>query len=116
MVIGALVLVLSPFAVALPAYAGDGSGDGGTTGKQGELTEDGEVAPYFQRYSTYLCSGYGPCRRAGYSNAGYRKGNHRMYWLMYSGHNCTNYAAYRMIKSGLPSQGRWRPRPLLIIR
>jgi len=103
LVIGAVVMALSPFAAALPAYAGDG----GTTGKQGELTEDGELAPYFQKYSTYLCSGYGPCRKAGYPNAGYRKGNHRMYWLMYSGHNCTNYAAYRMIKSGLGRQRPW---------
>jgi surface antigen len=96
-------MVLSPFATALPAQAGDG----GTTGKQGELTDDGELAPYFQKYSTYLCSGYGPCRKAGYSNAGYRKVNHRMYWLMYSGHNCTNYAAYRMVKSGLGRQRPW---------
>ena len=103
LVIGAVVTALSPFAAVVPAHAGDG----GTTGKQGELTEDGELAPYFQKYSTYLCSGYGPCRKAGYPNAGYRKVNHRMYWLMYAGHNCTNYAAYRMVKSGLGRQRPW---------
>ena len=30
-----------------------------------------------------------------------------MYWRMYAGHNCTNYAAYRMIKAGLPTQRPW---------
>ena len=30
-----------------------------------------------------------------------------MYWRMYSGHNCTNYAAYRMVKSGLPNERPW---------
>jgi surface antigen len=30
-----------------------------------------------------------------------------MYWRMYSGHNCTNYAAYRMVKSGLANIRPW---------
>jgi surface antigen len=30
-----------------------------------------------------------------------------MYWRMYSGHNCTNYAAYRMIKAGMPNERPW---------
>jgi surface antigen len=30
-----------------------------------------------------------------------------MYWRMYSGHNCTNYAAYRMVHSGLPNVRPW---------
>ena len=30
-----------------------------------------------------------------------------MYWRMYSGHNCTNYAAYRMVKAGLPNTRPW---------
>jgi surface antigen len=57
--------------------------------------------------STYLCSGYTDCARAGYSHAGYATVNDRMYWRMYSGHNCTNYAAYRMIRAGLPSERPW---------
>jgi surface antigen len=57
--------------------------------------------------STYLCTGYAGCRSAGYSDAGYGARNHRMYWRMYSGHNCTNYAAYRMIRAGMPNQRPW---------
>ncbi len=57
--------------------------------------------------STYLCSGYTGCTQAGYSNAGYSAVNDQMYWRMYSGHNCTNYAAYRMIKAGLPATRPW---------
>ena len=30
-----------------------------------------------------------------------------MYWRMYGGHNCTNYAAYRMVKAGLPNTRPW---------
>ena len=51
--------------------------------------------------STYLCTGYAGCRNAGYSDAGYGAVNSQMYWRMYSGHNCTNYAAYRMIQAGM---------------
>ncbi|WP_168929392.1 CHAP domain-containing protein [Nocardioides sp. GY 10113] len=57
--------------------------------------------------STYLCSGYSGCRSAGYSDDGYGANNGRMYWLMYSGHNCTNYAAYRMIRAGMPNSRPW---------
>lgn len=47
-----------------------------------------------------LCSGYSSCASAGYPNAGYSTANVNMYWNMYSGTNCTNYAAYRMVKAG----------------
>jgi surface antigen len=57
--------------------------------------------------STYLCSGYAGCRNAGYSDAGYGAVSSRMYWRMYSGHNCTNYAAYRMIKAGMSAERPW---------
>lgn len=57
--------------------------------------------------STYLCTGYAGCRNAGYSDAGYGANNSRMYWRMYSGHNCTNYAAYRMIQAGMSSERPW---------
>jgi surface antigen len=57
--------------------------------------------------STYLCTGYAGCRNAGYSDAGYGAVNSRMYWRMYSGHNCTNYAAYRMVKAGMPNERPW---------
>lgn len=57
--------------------------------------------------TTYLCSGYSGCRSAGYSDAGYGAVSNKMYWQMYSGHNCTNYAAYRVIKAGGPSSRPW---------
>src|SRR3954467_7003323 len=56
---------------------------------------------------TRLCYGYSTCARAGYSTAGYDRNNGTMYWRMYAGHNCTNYAAYRMVKSGLPNVRPW---------
>ena len=40
-------------------------------------------------------------------NAGYASANHTSYWRMYSGHNCTNYAAFRMVKAGMPSTRPW---------
>ncbi len=43
----------------------------------------------------------------GMGSAGYAANNTKMYWRMYSGHNCTNYAAYRMVQSGLPNQRPW---------
>ena len=57
--------------------------------------------------STYLCSDYRGCRDAGYSDAGYGAKNGAMYWRMYSGHNCTNYVAYRMIKAGMSTERPW---------
>src|SRR3954452_12696437 len=56
---------------------------------------------------TRLCYGYSTCARAGYSTAGYDRNNATMYWRMYAGHNCTNYAAYRMVLSGLPNERPW---------
>lgn len=54
-----------------------------------------------------LCWGYNGCARAGMGNGGYASVNNRMYWRMYSGHNCTNYAAYRMIHAGMPNARPW---------
>jgi surface antigen len=56
---------------------------------------------------TTLCTGYAACERAGMSSAGYADANRSMYWQMYSGHNCTNYVAYRMIRSGMPNSRPW---------
>ncbi len=63
--------------------------------------------PTSQASITYLCTGYDRCKDEGYSNAGYKRANHRMYWRMYSGHNCTNYAAYRMVRSGMSNERPW---------
>ncbi len=56
---------------------------------------------------THLCDGYASCARQGMGNGGYAAVNNRMYWRMYSGHNCTNYAAYRMVASGMPNVRPW---------
>ncbi|MCW2792363.1 MAG: domain containing protein [Nocardioides sp.] len=56
---------------------------------------------------TALCTGYVDCRDAGFGNAGYQGANDRSWWRMYTGHNCTNYAAYRMVKAGLPNDRPW---------
>lgn len=106
-----LLAVLSPFLTAVPVTA-----DPGPDAKEGSLAvaeaepngkADPQTPPYFTRYSTYLCSGYVGCKRAGYSHFGYKKHNHRMWWLMYAGHNCTNYVAYRMVKGGMSSRRPW---------
>lgn len=64
-------------------------------------------APVAQASSIYHCSGWQGCEDAGYSTAGYINAYDRMYWRMYSGHNCTNYVAYRMIKAGMPAERPW---------
>lgn len=59
--------------------------------------------------TTYLCKGYDACQRAGYPHAGYKavSAKKTMYWQMYGGHNCTNYAAYRLVRSGMPNKRPW---------
>ncbi len=57
--------------------------------------------------SSYLCWGYDGCATAGYSHAGYKQASKTMWWRMYSGHNCTNYVAYRMIQNGYSDQRPW---------
>lgn len=53
---------------------------------------------------TSLCAGvdYNVCISAGFTAHGYNDptANGTMYWTMYSGHNCTNYAAYMAIQNG----------------
>jgi surface antigen len=57
--------------------------------------------------ATLLCASYSGCAKAGMSNADYASANRTMYWRMYSGHNCTNYVAYRLVQSGLPDTRPW---------
>ena len=54
-----------------------------------------------------LCTGYRGCAAEGKGSAGYARANDRMYWQMYSGHNCTNYVAFRMVRRGMPNQRPW---------
>ncbi len=65
------------------------------------------VAPTASATVTTLCRGYAGCLAAGMSDSGYGKANKTMYWRMYAGHNCTNYAAYRMVRSGLANTRPW---------
>jgi len=57
--------------------------------------------------SRYLCTGYTACADLGFGNHGYSAKNSKSYWRMYGGHNCTNYAAYLMIKAGRSSERPW---------
>jgi surface antigen len=50
--------------------------------------------------SQTICQGFDFCANRGYSHQGYKTAKSRMYWNMYSGINCTNYVAYRMIRNG----------------
>ena len=57
--------------------------------------------------SAYLCVGYAACADLGMSNHGYSSTKGKSYWRMYGGHNCTNYAAYLMIKAGRSTSRPW---------
>lgn len=91
-----LLATLMP--LAGPATADDGGDDAPSLSKYGAVQ---------QRASAYLCTGYVGCAQAGYSHAGYRTAGATMWWGMYPGHNCTNYVAYRMVKSGMPNERPW---------
>lgn len=54
--------------------------------------------------TTTLCAGWTGCPAAGYSDAGYGAASKASYWRMFSGHNCTNYVAYRMIQAGMSTE------------
>ncbi|GAB2454638.1 hypothetical protein GCM10027062_38860 [Nocardioides hungaricus] len=101
---GALVAGLVALA---PASAATADGDRPVVGKVvGKAAPDRGPGAVYQR-SSYLCYGFKDCTAKGYSNAGYAKNIKTMWWRMYAGHNCTNYAAYRMVKSGLPNTRPW---------
>lgn len=58
--------------------------------------------------STIICKGFTACAKAGYSSFGYGPTEYKkMWWRMYSGHNCTNYMAYRMIRAGMSETRPW---------
>ena len=48
-----------------------------------------------------LCTGFAGCDSAGYSNFGYESVYTHSYWGQDSGHNCTNYVAYRFSAAGV---------------
>lgn len=49
------------------------------------------------------------CTGAGFKcdTTGYGKVAKKSYWTMASGHNCTNYVAYRLIQAGMPKNITW---------
>ena len=51
-----------------------------------------------------LCTGYDPCAAAGYPDGGYKAVSSTSYWRQSTGHNCTNYVAYRLVKNGMPNE------------
>jgi surface antigen len=54
--------------------------------------------------STTLCKGFKDCAREGRGTAGYASVYRRSFWSMRTGHNCTNYVAYRLTKGRLTSR------------
>lgn len=66
----------------------------------------GAASPAHADY-TALCTGYDACAEAGYSHFGYKEASGKSYWLMYAGHNCTNYVAYRLIQNGMSESRPW---------
>lgn len=48
-----------------------------------------------------ICSSFNGCNSKGMGNAGYQNVYTSSHWGTYGGHNCTNYAAYRLIKNGV---------------
>lgn len=48
-----------------------------------------------------LCTGFTACNNVGMGNAGYQNEYGISHWGMDGGHNCTNYAAYRLMSRGI---------------
>lgn len=49
-----------------------------------------------------ICSAKTKAQVAKCDRSDYADVMHKMHWRMYAGHNCTNYAAYRMQRAGVP--------------
>ncbi|WP_089911952.1 CHAP domain-containing protein [Lentzea albida] len=60
----------------------------------------GLAVPPANAVSTTLCTGYQGCASIGRGDGGYAANSGTRYWGMDPGHNCTNYAAYRLINNG----------------
>lgn len=54
-----------------------------------------------------LCSGYTACSANQMSDYGYASSAKNAYWRMATGHNCTNYVAYRLVKNGMANTRPW---------
>ncbi len=51
-----------------------------------------------------LCTGYDAVPTAGYPTPATRTTASTSYWSQSTGHNCTNYVAYRLVTNGLPNK------------
>lgn len=65
----------------------------------GQLTVG--AAPAQAASSATLCLGYDGCAALGMTDHGYEEASGRSFWRMYGGHNCTNYAAFLMVRAGM---------------
>ncbi|MDM4761453.1 CHAP domain-containing protein [Galbitalea sp. SE-J8] len=65
------------------------------------------AAPAYAGPGAIQCRGYAACEAQGKSAYGYPGASSVEYWRMVSGHNCTNYAAYRLISAGMSSVRPW---------
>ena len=54
---------------------------------------------------TTLCTGFTACNGAGRSNYGYESVYTQSFWSQDSGHNCTNYVAFRFSQKGIGRPG-----------
>ena len=70
----------------------------------GQLTLGATAA---EAKGTVLCRTYSSCEAAGMTTHGYPASAKTEFWRMYSGHNCTNYAAYMLIQAGMSSTRPW---------
>ncbi|WP_076261013.1 CHAP domain-containing protein [Intrasporangium flavum] len=67
------------------------------------LTSLGVAAPARAAEWIVLCTGYDACNAAGYPDSAYKANAAMSWWRQSTGHNCTNYVAYRLVKNGLPN-------------
>ena len=67
------------------------------------LTGLGVAAPARAAEWIVLCTGYDACNAAGYPDSGYKAQAVTSWWRQSTGHNCTNYVAYRLVQNGLPN-------------
>ena len=49
---------------------------------------------------TVICNGWAACAKSGHSSYGYQGTYKSSYWSQQSGHNCTNYVAWRLTHNG----------------
>ncbi len=64
----------------------------------------GATAPA-EAASATACTSFAGCSAAGYATYGYPAVYQQSWWGQYSGHNCTNYAAYRLSRAGVANPG-----------